>query len=109
MPLKDFLVPEEQVKFICRREIEYANKKYDLFITNKRILLYRESGFINKSEDVICEKIERLQGLEYTEKGGLLNLAKISINGGIKLDIKGPSNEVRDMFKILECLINSNN
>ena len=109
MPLKDFLLPEEQVKFVCRRDIEYANKKYDLFITNKRNLLYRESGFISKSEDVVCEKIERLQGLEYKEKGGLLNLAKISINGGIKLDIKGPSNEVRDMFKILECLINSNN
>jgi hypothetical protein len=109
MPLKDFLVPEEQVKFVCRRDIEYANKKYDLFITNKRILLYRESGFISKSEDVICEKIERLQGLEYKEKGGLVDLAKISINGGIKIDIKGPSKEVKNMFKILECLINSNN
>jgi hypothetical protein len=107
MPLRDFLVPEEQVKFICRRDIEYANKKYDLFITNKRIVLYRERGIINKSEDVICEKIERLEGLEYKEKGGLLNLAKISISGGIKLDIKGPSKEVKNMFKILECLINS--
>jgi len=107
MPLKDFLVPEEKVKFVCRSDIQYANKRYDLFITNKRILLYRESGFINKSEDVICEKIERLQGLEYKEKGGLLNFAKISINGGIRLDIKGPSKEVKNMFKILECLINS--
>ena len=55
-------------------------------------------------------KLQRLiflEGLEYKEKGGLLNLAKISINGGIKLDIKGPSKEVRNMFKILECLINS--
>lgn len=107
MPLRDFLVPEEHIEFICKRNIEYANKKYDLFITNKRILLYKERGIINKSEDVICEKIERLQGLEYKEKGGLLNLAKISINGGIKIDIKGPSKEVKNMFKVLECLINS--
>lgn len=107
MPLRDFLVPEEQIKFICKRDIEYANKKYDLIVTNKRLVLYKERGILNKSEDMVCEKLERLEGLEYKEKGGLFNLAKISIKGGMKLDIKGPSNEVRNMFKILECLINS--
>ncbi len=107
MALRDFLVPEEQIKFICKRDIEYANKKYDLFITNKRILLYKERGFLNKSEDLICEKLERLEGLEYKEKGGLLNLAKLSINGGIKMEIKGPSKEVKDMFQILEYLLHS--
>ncbi len=107
MTLRDFLVPEEQIKFICKRDIEYANKKYDLFITNKRILLYKERGFLNKSEDLICEKLERLEGLEYKEKGGLLNLAKLSINGGIKMEIKGPSKEVKDMFQILEYLLHS--
>lgn len=107
MPLRDFLVPEEEIKIVCKRDIEYANKKYDLFITNKRILLYKERGVLNKSEDVICERLERLEGLEYKEKGGLLNLGKISIKGGIKIDIKGPSQEVRNMFKVLESLVNA--
>ena len=107
MTLRDFLVPEEQIKFICKRDIEYENKKYDLFITNKRILLYKERGLINKSEDLICEKLERLGGLEYKEKGGLLNLAKLSINGGIKMEIKGPSKEVKDMFQVLEYLLHT--
>ncbi|MDQ4073221.1 MAG: hypothetical protein M3162_02830 [Thermoproteota archaeon] len=62
---------------------------------------------MNKSEDLICEKLERLEGLEYKEKGGLLNLAKLSINGGIKMEIKGPSKEVKDMFQILEYLLHS--
>ena len=107
MPLRDYLVPEEQIKFICKRDIEYANKKYFLVITNKRILLYKERGILNKSEDVICEKLERLGGLEYKEKRGLLfDLAKISITGGMKIDIKGPSEEVKSMFQVLECLIN---
>ncbi len=107
MPLRDFLVPEEQIKFTCKRNIEYANKKYELFITNKRLVLYKERGILNKSEDVVCEKIERLEGLEYKERRGIFNLAKISIKGGIKIDIKGPSQEVKNMFKVLECLINS--
>ncbi len=107
MPLRDYLVPEEQIKFICKRDIEYANKKYFLVITNKRILLYKERGILNKSEDIICEKLERLGGLEYKEKRGLLfDLAKISITGGMKIDIKGPSEEVKSMFHVLECLIN---
>ncbi len=107
MPLRDYLVPEEQIKYICKRDIEYANKKYFLVITNKRILLYKERGILNKSEDIICEKLERLGGLEYKEKRGLLiDLAKISITGGMKIDIKGPSEEVKSMFQVLECLIN---
>ncbi len=107
MPLSDYLVPEEQIKFICKRDIEYANKKYFLAITNKRILLYKERGILNKSEDIVCEKLERLGGLEYKEKRGLLfSLAKISITGGIKIDIKGPSEEVKSMFQVLEGLIN---
>ena len=107
MPLRDYLVPEEQIKFICKRDIEYANKKYFLVITNKRILLYKERGILNKSEDIVCEKLERLGGLEYKEKRGLLlDLAKISITGGMKIDIKGPSEEVKSMFQVLECLIN---
>jgi hypothetical protein len=45
--------------------------------------------------------------LEYKEKRGLLfDLAKISITGGMKIDIKGPSEEVKSMFQVLECLIN---
>ncbi len=107
MPLRDYLVPEEQIKFICKRDIEYANKKYFLVITNKRLLLYKERGILNKSEDIVCEKLERLGGLEYKEKRGLLcNLAKISITGGMKINIKGPSEEVKSMFQVLEGLIN---
>ncbi|MEJ7642274.1 MAG: PH domain-containing protein, partial [Candidatus Nitrosocosmicus sp.] len=63
MPLRDYLVPEEQIKFICKRDIEYANKKYFLVITNKRILLYKERGILNKSEEIICETLARLGGL----------------------------------------------
>jgi hypothetical protein len=106
LPIEDFLVPGEQIKFECKQDIEYANKKYNLFITNKRILLHKKRGFLNKCEDLICEKVERLEGMEYKEKGGLSNLAKISIKGAIKIDIKGPSKEVKNMFQILECLKN---
>ena len=56
MPINDFLVPEEQIKFICTKEIEYSNRKYTLCITDKRILLYKKSGIVNKCEDIICEK-----------------------------------------------------
>lgn len=104
MPLNDFLVPDEKIKFICKQDIEYSNRKYKLCITDKRILLYKKSGLLNKCEDVICEKIERLEGLEYKEKKGLINLAKISIKGGIKLDIKGHSKEVKQIFQLLEYL-----
>lgn len=104
MPLNDFLVPNEKIKLICKQDIEYSESKYKLCITDKRILLYKKSGLLNKSEDIICEKIERLEGLEYKEKGGLFNLAKVSIKGGIKIDIKGHAKEIKQIFQLLEYL-----
>ena len=100
------MVPEEQIKVICKRDVEYANKKYCLFVTNKRILLYKKRGILNKTEDIVCEKLERLEGLRGTRKRGLCNLAKISIKGGLKISIKGPTNEVKNVFQVLEYLMN---
>src|SRR6185312_15755451 len=101
MPINDFLVPEEQIKFICTKEIEYSNRKYTLCITNKRILLYKKSGIVNKCEDIICEKIDRLEGLEYKEKGGLFNFAKITIKEGINIDIKEHYEEEKKIILLL--------
>ncbi|HEY6536578.1 MAG TPA: hypothetical protein VN704_09100 [Verrucomicrobiae bacterium] len=106
MPIIDFLMPGEQIKFDCKSDVEYIDKKFHLYITNKRLLLYKQRGLFNKCEDLICEKVERLEGMEYKEKGGLSDLAKISIKGALKLDIKGQSKEIKSLFQMLECMKN---
>lgn len=105
MALRDFLTPEEQVKYICKRDIKYENKKYDLFITNKRIILYKERGLFNKTEEVLADSLDKIKGIDFKEKGGLLNLGRISLKGDFNVDIKGPIEETKVMYTILRSLL----
>src|SRR6476661_3294614 len=107
MPLQDFLLPLENVRFQSKAIVQYATKKYKVIITDKRMILYSRRGFFLKSDDLICERLDRLHGLEYSEKGLMFRTAKISIQGTTKLDIHGSIPELKALFHNLQCFINS--
>ena len=106
MPLQDFLLPQENVKFHSRSLVRYGDKRYKVLITDKRIILFAQRGHILKSDDIVSERLDRLQGLEYSEKGLLFKVSKISILGTTRLDIIGPSSELRPMFHNMQSLVN---
>jgi hypothetical protein len=107
MPLKDFLLPLENIKFQSKTLVRYANKKYRVIITDKRFVLYAQRGYLLKSDDIISERLDRLNGLEYSEKGVLFREAKISIQGSIKMDIHGPIPELKPLFHTMESIVKS--
>ena len=76
MTLQDFLLPLENVKFHSKTFVQYADKKYKVLISDKRIILYAQRGHLLKSDDIVSERIDRLQGIEYTEKGFYLSNCK---------------------------------
>ena len=51
MPLQDFLLPLENVKFQSKTLVDYANKKYKVVFTDKRFILYAQRGHFIKSDD----------------------------------------------------------
>lgn len=106
MPLQDFLLPQENVKFHSNSLVRYGDKRYKVLITDKRIILFAQRGHILKSDDIVSERLDRLQGLEYSEKGFLFKVSKISILGTTRLDIIGPSPELRPMFLNMQSLVN---
>ena len=56
-----------------------------MLITDKRLILFAQRGYILRSDDIVSERLDRLQGLEYSEKGLLFRTAKISIQGTSKI------------------------
>ena len=106
MPLQDFLLPQENVKFHSNSLIRYGGKKYSVLLTDKRIILFAQRGHILKTDDIVSERLDRLQGLEYSEKGLIFKFSKISIVGTTKLEIVGPTSELRLMFHNLQSLVN---
>jgi len=106
MPLQDFLLPQENVKFHSDSLVRYGVKKYRVLITDKRIILFAQRGHILKTDDIVSERLDKLQGLEYSEKGVFFKVSKISIMGTTRLDIFGPTSELRPMFHNLQSLVN---
>ena len=106
MTLNDFLLPVENVKFYGKCPVEYSGKKYKLLMTDRRIILFAKRGHIHKSNDIVSERLDRLHGLEYSEKGFLFRKAKICIQGTEKLEIQGPVSELKILFSSAQKLVN---
>lgn len=106
MTLNEFLLPVENVKFYGKCPVEYSGKKYRLLMTDRRIILFAKRGHIHKSNDIVSERLDRLHGLEYSEKGFLLRKAKICIQGTEKLEIHGPVSELKVLFSSAQKLVN---
>ena len=68
MPLQDYLLPLENVKFYSKTSVLYGSKRYNVLITDKRLILFAQRGYILRSDDIVSERLDRLQGLEYSEK-----------------------------------------
>ena len=106
MPLQDFLLPSENVKFYSTSFVRYGIKKYRVLITDKRLILYAQRGYIIKSDDIVSEGLDRIQGLEYSERGFFFRMAKISIQCLTKLELYGPISEINPLFHTMQSLIN---
>jgi hypothetical protein len=106
LTLKEILLPQENIMFRTKTKLICTQKKYNIIITNLRILLYSERGRFFKSPDVISERLESIYGIEYNEEGILFKSAKIRIQGGIKFEISGPISEVKPVFNFIQSIVN---
>jgi len=106
LTLKEILLPQENIMFRTKTKLKCTHKKYNIIITNFRILLYSERGRFFKSPDVISERLESIYGIEYNEEGILFKSSKIRIQGGIKFEISGPISEVKPVFNFIQSIVN---
>ena len=106
MALQDFLLPLENVKFHSKTKVLYADKSYHILITDKRLILYAQRGHILKSDDIVSENLDRIEGIEYSEKGLMFRIARISIQGRARIVIKGTISELKPLFNTMQSLIN---
>jgi hypothetical protein len=80
--LEDFLFPGEIVIFQSGK-VKTLNDRFDFYVTDQRILLYRRRGVVFKKDRVVAERIEDIRTLHYDEKGiakkkGVLRIETIS-------------------------------
>jgi hypothetical protein len=105
MALQDYLLPLENIKFHSKTSVVYGGKRYNVLITDKRLILFMQRGYIIRSDDIVSERLERLQSLEYSEKGLLIKSAKITIQGTSRMEITGHPAEMKPLFQSLQSIV----
>jgi hypothetical protein len=105
MPLQDYLLPLENIKFYSKTSVIYGGKRYNVLVTDKRLLLFAQRGYLLRSDDIVSERLDRLQGLEYSEKGLLFKVARILIQGSSKMEIRGSTSELKPLFQNIQAVL----
>ena len=107
MVLEDFLFPGEIITFQSGN-VKTLNDRFEFYITDQRILLYRRRGVVFKKDRIIAERIEDIRTLHYDEKGiakkkGILRIETMSKKmepiEGKRSDIKAIWQELQKYIK----------
>jgi hypothetical protein len=102
MPLEDYLIPGEEVKFHSgRKTLRYGGKSYEILITNKRLLLYARRGLVFQNDDVITEKLTEVQGVKYKETGALLQTGVLEVHGKSLIQLTGRPAATKALYQQL--------
>ena len=103
MPLEGYLLPGEEVVHWSDFHVTLGETRYRVFITNLRLLLYRESGLLFKEEEIISERFNQIQGLQFTQQGAIKKRGVLRFNAsGGEFVLEGPVNGMRAIFKALQ-------
>ncbi len=103
MPIDDYLLREEKVLFWSDFQVNYNEEKYKVFITNIRLLLFKEKGLVFKREEIITENWAQITGLQFTETGGISRRGtlRFSCSKG-EIQLEGPRNGMLGLFKAIQ-------
>ncbi len=100
MPLEDYLMPGEEVRFRSGRSVLYGTKHYRVVLSDRRILLYAQRGALFKSDDLITQKLDDLQGVKYSEKGIFDKRGTIHVQSfKTEMDLSGPAKDIKVLYQ----------
>lgn len=103
MPLKDFLMPGEIVRFSSPQPVRYLGENYEFFITDRRLLWYKRKGLIFRKDKVISESVGDIIDMTYEEKGIISKKGLIKITTGRKnLEFGGALKTIKAIYSELQ-------
>jgi len=104
MGLDEYLLPNEEIRFQSPGYVEYGEIKYTLYLTNKRLILYRQSGFGPfKKDNIVTEKLEEIQSLKYREEGFINKKGIIEVvTKTRRFFLKGSTGSIKTLYQTLQ-------
>jgi len=100
LTLRDYLMPGEEVRFHSTRRVRYGDKRYQVILSDRRILLYAERGAIFKNDDVVTQKLDDLQNVKYSEQGIIGKRGTIHLQTfKTEMALSGPAEEIKTLYQ----------
>ena len=101
MPLEDYLMPNENIRYQSDFDIGYGGKFYTVVLTDIRLILYARKGLIFKSDDVVTEAIRDVQGIKYKETGMFIKSSFLEISSKSKIILSGNQVAIKTLYQRL--------
>ncbi|MDG6933849.1 MAG: PH domain-containing protein [Nitrososphaerota archaeon] len=99
MPIDDFLTPGEEIRFSSTTKMRYGEKRYQVFITNKRLIMYARRGTLMKSDDLVSIPLEEFHNVKYREEGLINRSGIIEFEGKTLVQMYGPPRDAKAIYQ----------
>jgi nitrous oxide reductase len=109
MPLEDYLMPNENIKYQSKFNVRYGEKMYSVILTDIRLILYAKRGVLFKNDDVVTELLTNIREIKYKETGVLTKTAHLQVNcietqkanTGFIIDLTGNQQSIKALYQRL--------
>lgn len=106
MPLEDFLMPGENVRYSSQDMVEYQGGRYQFLVTDRRLLWHSREGLIFKKDKVISENLGDIVDMSFEEKGILSKKGFVKITTvRKKLEFSGTKKSIMSIYQELQSLL----
>ena len=93
-------MPGEEIRFHSSHHVRYGNKRYQVLLSDRRILLFAQRGALFKNDDVVSQKLEELEGVKYSERGIIDKKGTIHVQSfKAEMDLSGTANEIKALYQ----------
>lgn len=100
MALENHLKPGETVQYQSRHTITYDEKKYRVYVTEDRLLLYARRGLIIKKDDLVTWRLTDITRTNYQENGllGLKGTVLLEVGDGEEIELNAGKKRIKPVY-----------
>jgi len=101
MSVESYLMPGEEIQYKTAN-VEMGGSTYDLYVTNKRVVLFKARGLVFKKADLLAYKMSDIQNVTYREEGLAFKKGVLGIElAKARIEVKGKSDAIRGAYQAI--------
>ena len=107
MGLEKYLMPEETIRYEHPTRIKYGEIEYNIYITDRKLIAYVQTGLIFKNDKIITININDIKSMDYKEAGIINKTGTLKLNTGqMSFSFYGTPRGMTQLWQTLQSFTN---